>query len=140
MKYTYKVPCKKDKLRDIRGFVKEVLDKHGLQEIDVSTLVLAIDEVCANLIIHSHGCNPKESIEIEIEVDEKGLIFNIIDKAEIFNIKEYEEPSIEDIVKKQRKGGIGLILVKRIMDDIEVVSKDNKYICRLTKNIDLSTT
>lgn len=140
MKYTYKVPCKKDKLRDIRGFVKEVLDKHGLQEIDVSTLVLAIDEVCANLIIHSHGCNPKESIEIEIEVDNKGLVFNIIDKAEIFNINDYEEPSIEDIVKKQRKGGIGLILVKRIMDNIEVVSKDNKYICRLTKNIDLSTT
>lgn len=138
MKYCYKVPCKKEKLREIRGFVKEVLDKHGLSEIDVSTLVLAIDEVCANLIIHSHECNPKDSIELEIKFDKNQILtFSIIDSAEIFNINDYEEPSLEDIIKKQRKGGIGLILVKRIMDDIQILSKNKKYICRLTKKISL---
>lgn len=137
MKYCYKVPCKKEKLRDIRGFVKEVLDKHGLSEIDVSTLVLAIDEVCANLIIHSHHCNPKDSIELEIIFKDQLLTFSIIDSAEIFNINEYEEPSLEDIIKKQRKGGIGLILVKRIMDDIQILTKNKKYICKLTKRINL---
>ncbi|MTI19439.1 ATP-binding protein, partial [Fulvivirga sp. RKSG066] len=71
MKYSYKVPCKKEKLRSIRDFVREVLEKHGLSEIDVSTLVLAIDEVCANLMIHSHGCNPKESIELQIKVNKE---------------------------------------------------------------------
>lgn len=136
MKYSCKIPCKKEKLRDIRSFVKEVLDKHGLSEISISTLVLAIDEVCANLIIHSHSCNPKESIELEIKVTDNDLIFNIIDSAEIFDINEYKEPSLEDLIKKQRKGGIGLILVKRIMDDIEVFTKDKKYVCRLTKKID----
>ena len=136
MKYSYKVPCKKEKLRDIRGFVKEVLGKHGLSDLDISTLVLAIDEVCANLIIHSHECNPKESIELEIKFENKNtLIFSIIDNAEIFNINDYEEPALDDIIKKQRKGGIGLILVKRIMDDIQILSKGQKYICKLTKKI-----
>lgn len=139
MKYCYKVPCKKEKLKEIRCFVQEVLNKHGLSEVDVSTLVLAIDEVCANLIIHSHSCNPKESIELEIKVDKRsGLIFNIIDKAEIFNINEYKEPTLEDIVKKQRKGGIGLILVKRIMDDIQIISKNKQHICRLVKKINVT--
>lgn len=139
MKYCYKVPCKKEKLREIRCFVKGVLDKHGLSEVDVSTLVLAIDEVCANLMIHSHGCNPKESIELEIKVDkEKGLEFNIIDNAEMFNINDYEEPTIEDIVKKQRKGGIGLILVKKIMDDIQIITYKKKHVCRLVKKIHIN--
>lgn len=139
MKYCYKVPCKKEKLREIRCFVKEVLDKHGLAEVDVSTLVLAIDEVCANFMIHSHGCNPKESIEVEIKVDKKkGLEFNIIDNAEIFNINDYQEPTIEDIIKKQRKGGIGLILVKRIMDDIQILSYKKKHVCRLVKKITIN--
>ncbi|MTI25916.1 MULTISPECIES: ATP-binding protein [Fulvivirga] len=139
MKYCYKVPCKKEMLKEIRCFVKEVLDKHGLSEVDVSTLVLAIDEVCANLIIHSHCCNPKESIEVEINVDkDKGLIFNIIDKAEIFNINEYQEPTLEDIIKKQRKGGIGLILVKKIMDDIQIYSDKKKHVCRLVKKIHIN--
>lgn len=139
MKYCYKVPCKKEKLKEIRCFVQEVLKKHGLSEVDVSTLVLAIDEVCANLIIHSHCCNPKESIEVEINVDkEKGLIFNIIDNAEMFDINEYQEPSLEDIIKKQRKGGIGLILVKRIMDDIQIISNKKQHVCRLVKKIHIN--
>jgi len=139
MNYSYKVPCKKEKLKSIRSFVKEVLEKHGLSEIDVSTLVLAIDEVCANLMIHSHGCNPKESIELQIKVNkESGLEFKIIDNAEIFNINDYEEPSLDDIVKKQRKGGIGLILVKRIMDDIKIETSNNKNVCKLIKRIDLT--
>lgn len=138
MKYSYKVPCKKEKLRDIRSFVKEILDKHGLSEIDSSTLVLAIDEVCANLIIHAHQCNAKDSIELQIMVKHNdGIIFDIIDKAEIFDIGQYEEPKLEDIIKKQRKGGLGLILVKRIMDDIEIIHESSKNICRLTKRIDV---
>jgi len=139
MKYSYKVPCKKERLRDIRSFVKEVLEKLGLSDIDVSTLVLAIDEVCANLMIHSHQCNPDESIEVQIKQDKKeGLEFRIIDNAEMFNIVDYQEPSLDDIIKKQRKGGIGLILVKRIMDDIQIETKKHKSVCKLYKRIDLS--
>lgn len=136
MKYSYKVPCRKEKLRDIRSFVKEILEKHGLSEIDSSTLVLAIDEVCANLIIHAHQCNAKDSIEIVVNVDQSsGLVFDIIDKAEIFDIAGYEAPKLEDIIKRQRKGGLGLILVKRIMDNIEILQKPSGNVCRMTKKI-----
>lgn len=139
MKYSYKVPCKKEKLRDIRSFVKEILDKHGLSEIDASTLVLAIDEVCANFIIHAHQCNAKDSIELVISVNKhENIIFDIIDKAEIFDIGSYEEPKLEDIIKRQRKGGLGLILVRRIMDNIQIIKNPPENICRMTKNIDVA--
>ena len=138
MNYTYKIPCRKEKLRDIRSFVKEVLNKHSISEIDVSTLVLAIDEVCANLIIHGHGCNPHDSIELEIKVaGDLRVEFNIIDSVDMFDISAYKEPKIEDVVRKQRKGGIGLILVKRIMDDIQIIRESKKNICRLTKKVEL---
>lgn len=136
MKYSYKVPCRKEKLRDIRSFVKDILKKHGLSEIDSSTLVLAIDEVCANLIIHAHHCNAKDSIEIVVSVNKgSGLIFDIIDKAEIFDIAGYEAPKLEDIIKRQRKGGLGLILVKRIMDNIQILQEPSGNVCRMTKKI-----
>ncbi|UII22680.1 ATP-binding protein [Fulvivirga ligni] len=136
MKYCYKVPCQKEMLKDIRTFVKEVLNKNGLSEVDVSTLVLAIDEVCANLIIHSHQCNASDSIELEIKFTKNNeVVFSIIDKSEMFNINKYEEPCIDDIIKKRRKGGVGLILVKRIMDDIQITTDRKKHICRLSKKI-----
>jgi serine/threonine-protein kinase RsbW len=135
MNYRFKVPCKKEKLRDIRLFVSDALKNHDLPDVQISTLVLAVDEVCANLIIHSHKCNPKEYIEIAISVDtNKNIVFDIIDNGAGFDISSYSEPSIGEIVKEKRKGGLGLILVRKIMDKIELITEDNQNICRLVKN------
>jgi len=125
----------KEKLRDIRMFVSESLKNHALPDVQISTLVLAVDEVCANLIIHSHKCNPKENIEISITIDADTIVFDIIDDGAGFDISSYNEPSLGEIVKKKRKGGLGLILVRKIMDKIEMITEDNQNICRLVKNI-----
>ena len=135
-KYHCTVPCRKEKLKNIRLFVKEKLDSHGLSELDVSSIVLAVDEICANLIIHSNKCNPDESILLKMEVQEdKEVIFEITDQGEAFDIKQYKEPTIEEIIKTKKKGGIGLMLVKRIMDHIEFSSGSEKNTCRLSKKI-----
>ena len=137
MKYNCKVPCTKDQLKEIRGFVNNSLGQHGLSDVDISALVLAIDEVCANLIIHSHKCNPKEHIEIIINVGpHNGVEFKIVDEGIGFDINEYDEPTIDDLIQAKRKGGIGLILVKKIMDDIDFIKSKNKNTCRLFKKID----
>jgi serine/threonine-protein kinase RsbW len=136
VKYNRKVPCTKEQLKEIRGFVNTSLGQHGLSDVDISAMVLAIDEVCANLIIHSHHCNPKEFIEVVIIVGpHEGVEFRIIDEGVGFDINEYIEPSIDDLIQSKRKGGIGLILVKKIMDDIEFIKKNNKNTCRLYKKI-----
>ncbi len=136
--YNYKVPCSKDKLKEIRVFVSKTLSKYGLDEVEVSTLVLAIDEVCANLIIHSHNCNPQEFIEVNVLVERgKGVTFQITDTGKGFDINDYQEPTIDELIKKQRKGGIGLILVKKIMDRIEFKTSSKKNTCRLFKKINV---
>lgn len=135
MIYRFKTQCAKDNLKDIRDFVEETLLQHAVSELDISTIVLAVDEVCANLIIHSHGCDETHQLRLAINVRADRIEFDIIDNSEIFNINEYKAPDLEEIVKTGRKGGVGLILVKRIMDKIEILTGEKKYICRLTKNI-----
>lgn len=136
MKYSFKVPCEKDKLKSIRHFVKEKLDKHRLSDLDVSSIVLAVDEICANLIIHSNKCNPCENIILWMEVkDGHEVNFEITDQGEAFDLKEYKEPTLDEIIKTKKKGGMGLMIVKRIMDDIKFIAGPHKNICRLSKKI-----
>ena len=137
MDYRYNCQCSKEKLKKIREFVSEVLHKYNLTEVKINELVLAVDEVCANLIIHSHNCNPQESFEIKINVNKKeGITFYIIDDGKIgFNLNQYKEPSINELIKKQKKGGVGLILVKRIMDDIQFKCSPERNVCRLFKKL-----
>ena len=138
MKYYYKIPCKKDHLKDIRSFVWKALVNHGLSEMDISTMVLAIDEICANLIIHSHQCDPAEFIKININViKNEGIEFSIYDHGTGFDISKYDEPSIDDLIKTKRKGGIGLILVKKIMDKIEFITESGFNVCKLYKKADV---
>jgi serine/threonine-protein kinase RsbW len=118
MQYSYKVPCQKKRLVDIRYFINDALKKHLNSEIDINSLVLAVDEVCANLMIHSHQCNPSKCLELFINVEEEEIIFEIKDTGNGFNFKEYKEPSIKDIITEKKKGGLGLMLVKRILYNI----------------------
>jgi len=142
MDYRYNCQCSKEKLKKIREFVSEVLHKYNLSEVKINELVLAVDEVCANLIIHSHNCNPQESFEIKINVNKKeGITFYIIDDGKIgFNLNQYKEPSINELIKKQKKGGVGLILVNRIMDDIQFKCSPERNVCRLFKKLKIHPT
>ncbi|MDH5474913.1 MAG: ATP-binding protein [Cyclobacteriaceae bacterium] len=139
MKYKFTASCSKDQLKGIRSFVNDTLMKHGLSDIDISTLVLAIDEVCANLMIHAHQCNPDHHLDVEINIQpNKGITFNIIDQGIGFDINTYNEPSVNDLIERKRKGGIGLILVKKIMDDIQFVKINNKNTCKLFKKLSVN--
>jgi serine/threonine-protein kinase RsbW len=136
MIHHYKVTCLRDNLKLIREFVNVVLKGLSLSEIERNQLVLAVDEVCANLIIHSHQCDPSTSIEINIMDLKQQVLFEIIDREpNNFDISQYQNPNLKKIVKERKKGGLGLLLVNKIMDEVEVKTDNSQNIWRLAKNI-----
>lgn len=136
MKNKLTITCSKTNLLKIRQFVSKVLTGYEVQELEAHKIILAVDEVCANLIIHSNDCNPDQKIHLRLEKEAGSRItFTIKDSGHSFNYLAYQEPSMEDIITSKRKGGVGLMLVKRIMDEIEFSKEENCNICRLTKKI-----
>ncbi len=133
MSYKTKVKCQTKNLRKIRTFVENTLRELQIPEKDRHLLIVAVDEVCANRIIHSNHCDHTHEIQVTIrrEVDE--VIFEITDQGETFNVAEYKEPTLEHIIKEKKTGGLGLILVKRIIDHIQFETVGKKQICRLSK-------
>jgi serine/threonine-protein kinase RsbW len=127
--------CDTSQLSDLRQFLEGILYETSLTEIEQHQVILAVEEVCANLIIHSHDCNSKEYVDLNVKASPNLVLFEILDYGKGFNILEYQEPEISQVIKSKRKGGLGIILVKRIMDKIEFESFGNKNICRLYKNL-----
>lgn len=135
MKHEIKLNCEKSRLADIRIFLNQVLAKTALSDIVKNQVILAVDEVCSNLIIHSHDCNPKDQIVLEVTESGDKLVFEIKDHGEGFNIVEYKQPELNAVKKEKRKGGLGIMLVRKIMDNIEFESSGNENTCRLIKEI-----
>jgi len=134
MNYKFEAKCSKDQLKEIRRFVNETLSGYYLTELEINAMALAVEEVCANLMIHSHNCNPQEKIELVIDVQkDKGFTFKIMDHGIGFDLKNYKEPSLQEIIKQKKKGGLGLMLVKRIMDEVNFEAGANYNIYKLFK-------
>ena len=127
------IGCSKDELVRIRQFTSDALEDRNVPDLQAHKLVLAVDEVCANLIIHANNCDPDNQIEFDIQFKTKQIVFTFKDKGVGFDINQYEAPSMDEIVSTRRQGGLGLMLVKRIMDKIEFSTEKNHNICRLIK-------
>jgi serine/threonine-protein kinase RsbW len=87
-------------------------------------------------MIHSHHCDPDHLLELTILTKEKGnIIFEIVDDGTVFDINAFHEPTLNNLISVKRKGGLGIRLVKSIMDNIEYLNRDGRNVCRLTKKV-----
>lgn len=137
MNYKYKVGCSIENLKGVRDFIRASLKKHEIAELAISEIVLALDEMCSNLMIHAHNCNPDELFEIHIHIENnKPLVFELIDDGTVFNINQFNEPALNNIIHEKRKGGLGIRLVKSIMDKVEYHNQSGRNVCRLTKTLE----
>ncbi|MDF2158889.1 ATP-binding protein [Algoriphagus sp. CAU 1675] len=133
MQHKIQIACRTTALADLRAFLQDTLEKLDIAAKDRHQVTLAVEEVCANLIIHSHQCNEQNHINLEVQDFPDKLVFEIKDKGQAFNLLDYEVPDLKKVISEKRKGGLGIILVKKIMDEIEFESKQGTNICRLIK-------
>ena len=118
-------------LGEIRLFIQNELSNAGLKEIEIQKIVVAIDEICTNLIKHALGYKT-----FEIKKKENKLIIKIVDITQSFNILDMPDTNMSNYFKLFKSGGLGIKLVKLIMDKIEYFPADetqNKNTLILTK-------
>lgn len=136
MSYLYRIGCSLENLKGVRDFIRKSLKGHVSSDVELNEIILAVDEMCSNLMIHAHHCNPDHSLELSIDLPQRDkIIFEIADEGEMFDINRFHEPELGSLIQEKRKGGLGIRLVKSIMDSVEYLRRDGRNICRLTKRV-----
>jgi serine/threonine-protein kinase RsbW len=135
MNNSIRVNCTKKNLKIIRDFVSEYLRALSLTDILLNQIVLAVDEICANLIIHANHEDPSKHIVLAIQQTKQALRFEISDEGRAFERSNYKEPDIQENIRLGKKGGVGIALVNRIMDKVEFSSNGSRNTCVLYKKI-----
>lgn len=135
MKTHYVATCSKQSLPKIRAFVEEELRSLHVKESTTHELVLAVDEACANAIIHHHDCNEGDRIKLSISLRGKELLIELTDEGKPFPITDYRPENLQEIIRKRTKGGLGIFLINKIMDRIEVLQQGEYFTYRFTKYV-----
>lgn len=139
MMYELTVNCSKDNLKAIREFVERHLYSNiNMPQKQIGMIVLAVDEICSNLIIHSNSCDENKEIHLTMNLQESldEILFEIYDNGLPFDYSQYKEPEIANLIKQRQKGSLGLMLVRKIMDKIEFEQEQCYNVCRLYKKLE----
>lgn len=120
-----------DNLAKIRDFIKDSAKTSGMQEEAIGKIILAVDEACTNIIKHAYKYNAEGIIDISIQSDKKKFTIKITDSGLNFDPEVIPEPDIKEYHKQHRAGGLGMFLMKKLMDEV-VYSNLNKNRNRVT--------
>ena len=121
--YLLKIPGQVDNLEIIRNFISGVAKKVGFGDDDANKIELAVDEACTNVIEHAYRDDDDKDIDIAIKLDYQKLTVVVTDRGRSFNFKQVEMPNMNSYLAELRVGGLGIYLMKTLMDEVDYQSK-----------------
>ena len=112
----------------------EWIDTLGLPEQLSMPINLALEETVTNVMLYAYP-GKSGQVLVEAEKSPEQVIFTITDSGVPFDPTKQKEADITLSVEERAIGGLGIHLVRQLMDDIRYERKDNKNILTLTKRI-----
>ena len=99
---------------------------------EAQKISLAIDEAVTNVIKHSYGNDSGQQIRIEYFLADGGVRIRIFYRGLPPDISD-EEVNIGRMIKKKKKGGLGVKLMKTIMDSVTYTTRNGENCCEMIK-------
>ncbi len=121
------VKSRTENLSLIRDFVSSKASDSGLAKDEIENVMLAVDEACTNIIKHAYNSFPDGEIVIKLEYNSDKLLVTIIDHGSTFDPKGISDPDLQKYYRNGRVGGLGMYLMKTLMDDVKYITVPGKY-------------
>jgi anti-sigma regulatory factor (Ser/Thr protein kinase) len=115
-------------------FIESCLDSYKVESEKLMAILTACEEIIINIINYSYPDSGGDLI-VEIEAEDKSLFITFIDNGIPFNPLEIQDADVNLPLEERKEGGLGILMVKRLMDNIQYERRENKNILKLYKNI-----
>jgi len=106
--------------------------EHGFEEDEILDVQLAAEEAIANIIAHGYRDAPGE-IVVRCTATDEMVEVGIEDSAPPFDPLSLPEPEITSCIEDRSIGGLGIYLIRKLMDGIEYRYEDGKNILVMVK-------
>ena len=125
-----------NEITKIAGWLKELSVEWELSSQNVNNINLALEELISNIIFYAYEDDEKHVIEIVLTRKDGILSIQTADDGKAFNILEKERtPETTLSVKDRFIGGLGIHLIKTLMDKVEYKRESGKNIVILIKKL-----
>ncbi len=122
-------------LEQIRGFVSKAAETFGFEELEGYKIVLAVDEACSNIIRHGYGKSSDEKLHIVIQASDNRFTVTVNDSGKTYDIRTHPLPDMEAYLAAKKSGGLGIKLIRSLVDEIEYEQSNGENKLVLTKRL-----
>ena len=110
----------------LNEFVKSITDKLNVDTSKARSIKLAVEEAVVNVMEYAYPAGTTGDISLKVMYNERKMKFVITDSGVAFNPTEATLADTTLSVEERPIGGLGLLLVRELMDSINYERIDNK--------------
>lgn len=115
---------------DIVGFVSETAAAMGVHPKRVMHLELAVEEAAVNICSYAYEIPPGE-VTIRISRETEVVRIELIDVGVPFDPLAADAPDIKSELENREVGGLGIFLIRRMLDEVHYSRSGNRNILSL---------
>ncbi len=127
------IPAQMSYLLQVREFIEHIGKKYRYEDKLVNSFKLVIDEACTNVIRHGYRDIKNGEITIKAIIRRLSLTIIIVDKGKSYDIRQANTPDLAKYVDIGKRGGLGILMMRKLMDDIQYSVTERGNEMRLTK-------
>lgn len=107
----------------------------GLPADSISRINICLDELFTNIVSYGFDDDLEHLIKFTLIVDHNLVTINIEDNGIPFNPLEKIDPDFPENVESAKIGGLGILIIRKLMDNVSYERKQNKNKLTMRKNI-----
>ena len=131
-----RVKAKTDELDTVTDFVEEMLAPCECPMRTMFQLRLAIEEIFVNIASYAYASAEGEAeIHCEVLEDPMRVVIQFLDGGRPFDPLAREDADTSEDALMSREGGLGILLVKKTMDDVQYSYEGGKNILTIVKKL-----
>lgn len=123
------IPC-------LAEFVETICESAGVSHSLMMNLDLALEEAVTNVMLYAYPEGTAGQVEVECMSEDGLLTFQIRDAGAPFDPTQQADADVTLGVQERPIGGLGIFLVRQIMDEVRYERKNDKNVLTLVKRIE----
>ena len=128
------VPADRGEFATLQQWLLSIAAELDMQERIRKQLMICCDEIFTNIASYAYlDGNGSVEITTEFVAETQSLRIIFSDSGTAFNPLEISEPDTSSALSERKIGGLGMFMVKKMMDSVEYCRQDGKNILTLTK-------
>jgi len=120
----------------IEAMLDRLAERGRLPSDTMSEIRIVCDEVLANIIGHGFPDGTEHDVTVSVEMEGRRLVLTVSDDGVPFDPRTFPTPDTSQPLEQRPVGGLGIHLVRHLVDEMTYERRGNRNVLTLVKAVD----